>query len=88
MIAEIPCVESINRIRKRYYTGEEPVLVECDNLHTYICKYMRSSASGYKLACELIGSLLAYRWNVYTPDIAYVKIKGSDWPHFSSINLS
>ncbi len=55
----IPVLESVKAIEQQYRTGEEPVLVMCSDMNAYICKYMRSSAAAYKLACELIGSLMA-----------------------------
>lgn len=58
----------------RYSTGEQPVLVECDDMHNYICKYRRSVASGYKLVSELIGSIFASHWGIATPPIAFVDI--------------
>lgn len=75
----VPIVNSIRPIELQLNTGEEPVLVLCSDLHSYICKYMRSSASACKLACELIGSTLASCWNLPTPNIAFVLIKPDHW---------
>lgn len=85
---KIPYVSSINKIKRRYHTGEQPVLVECNDRNSYICKYMRSESPAYKLACELIGIILAKRWDICVPGTAFVAIKQSDWSHFSSINFS
>jgi hypothetical protein len=52
---KIPTLSSIKTIEQQYQTGENPVLVLCSDKNAYICKYMRSSGSAYKLACELIG---------------------------------
>lgn len=81
----LPTVYSAKRIEQQFRTGEEPVLVMCSDLSTYVCKYMRSSASAYKLACELIGARMAKAWNLSTPDIALVKILSSHW---AGVNLS
>jgi len=48
----VPVIESVKVIEHQYPTGEEPVLVMCSDMNAYICKYMRSSASAFKLACE------------------------------------
>lgn len=72
-------IDSVQRIEKQYPTGEEPVLVMCLDKNAYVCKYMRSSASAYKIACELIGSQMARAWQLETPDIAFVRIKASHW---------
>ena len=75
----IPTISSAKTIEQYFLTGEEPVLVMCSDLNMYVCKYMRSSASAYKLACELIGAEMAKIWKFYSPNIALVKIKPSHW---------
>lgn len=75
----IPSLKSIKPIERQYSTGEEPVLVLCSDMNSYICKYMRSSTSVYKLVCELTGSLMAKAWNSGTPNIAFVRIKPEHW---------
>ncbi len=85
----IPVLESVKAIEQQYRTGEEPVLVICSDMNAYICKYMRSSAAAYKLACELIGSLMAMAWQLETPDIAFVRIKSTHWAgRFTQHSLS
>ena len=85
----IPVLESVKAIEQQYRTGEEPVLVMCSDMNAYICKYMRSSAAAYKLACELIGSLMAMAWQLETPDIAFVRIKSAHWAgRFAQHSLS
>jgi hypothetical protein len=76
---KIPTLSSIKTIEQQYQTGENPVLVLCSDKNAYICKYMRSSGSAYKLACELIGSVMALTWNINTPSPAFVKIKQQHW---------
>lgn len=75
----IPFLESVKAIEYQYPTGEDPVLVMCSDKNAYICKYMRSSAAAFKLACELIGSEMAMAWRLETPDIAFVQIKPEHW---------
>lgn len=72
-------LNSVKPIERQFATGEEPVLVMCSDMNTYICKYMRSSASAYKLACEYIGSCLAQAWNLTTPSFAFVRIHENHW---------
>lgn len=76
----IPTLNSVKAIEQRYLTGEEPVLVVCSDRKSYICKYMRTSASAYKLVCELIGSRMAEAWELNTPNTAFVNIKPVHWP--------
>lgn len=72
-------LESIKAIEQQFRTGEEPVLVMCSDMNMYVCKYMRTSASAYKLACEWIGSQMARAWKIVTPDASFVRIKQSHW---------
>ena len=81
----IPTLYSAKRIEQQFHTGEEPVMVMCSDVKIYVCKYMRSSATAFKLACELIGAKLAMAWNLNTPDIALVNIRPAHW---EGINLS
>lgn len=76
-------VRSIKKVEHRYMTGEMPLLVTCSDYNAYICKYMRSSASAYKLACELIGHRFADIWKLNTPKTAFVMIKPDHWPALS-----
>jgi hypothetical protein len=64
----IQALYSAKRIEQQFHTGEEPVMVMCSDVNIYVCKYMRSSATAYKLACELIGAKLAKAWRLTTPD--------------------
>lgn len=70
----LPELTSTKNIDKRFYTGEEPVLVECDDRNAYICKYSRYSGSANKLVCELLGALLAKCWQLRNPKIALVRV--------------
>ena len=82
-------LESIKTIERQYLTGEEPVLVMCSDMNAYVCKYMRSSATAYKLACEVIGTQFADVWRLGTPESAFVRIKPEHWGrHSLSHNLS
>ncbi|MGM9698346.1 MAG: HipA family kinase [Prevotella sp.] len=74
-------VSSIKRVEHKYMTGEEPLLVTCSDLNAYICKYMRSSASAYKMVCELVGQHFADIWSLNAPKAALVMIKPSHWPN-------
>ena len=81
----IQTLYSAKRIEQQFHTGEEPVMVMCSDVNIYVCKYMRSSATAYKLACELIGAKLAKAWRLTTPDIALVNIRPAHW---EGINIS
>lgn len=74
-------LHSIKRIEKRYNTGEEPVLVACNNHNSYICKYSRYSGSANKLVCELLGAEFARTWGIDTPETAFVKVLPAHVPN-------
>ena len=64
MYMPLPILYSAKRIERQFNTGEQPVLVTCSDVNTYVCKYMRSSAAAYKLVCELIGAKMAKAWQL------------------------
>lgn len=74
-------LHSIKNIEKTYNTGEEPVLVACNDHNSYICKYTRYSGSANKLVCELMGAVFAKAWMLKTPEIAIVKVKQEHVPY-------
>lgn len=89
---EIPVLESVKSIERQFLTGENPVLVMCSDMNAYVCKYMRSSSTAYKLACELIGICMSDAWHLSSPNVAFVRIKPSHWagmmvPHVVSAPL-
>lgn len=75
-----PILNSIDAISKQYPTGETPVLVMCSDMNSYICKYIRNSASAQKLACELIGAKMTQVWELNAPPVSLVRIKPEHWP--------
>ena len=80
-----PRLHSAKRIEQQFHTGEEPVMVMCSDINIYVCKYMRSSAAAYKLACEFIGAKFATTWKLNSPDMVLVDIRAAHW---ETMNLS
>lgn len=80
VLMEILTANSIEPIEWQYSTGERPVLVECDDRCTYVCKYPYSQAVPYKLVSEFVGSIMARCWRLNTPETAFVNIQKSHWP--------
>lgn len=85
---KIPELNSIKSIERQYETGERPVLVTCSDKNAYICKYMRSSASAYKLASEFIGANMISYWNIRSPKFAFVKIEPAHWANINTSHSS
>lgn len=75
----IPTLYSAKRIEQQFQTGEEPVMVMCSDINTYVCKYMRTSSMAYKLVCEFVGAKLAASWQMNTPETALVVIRPAHW---------
>lgn len=78
-MSEVPIIRSIAQIEKQYNTGELPVLVNCSDGEAYICKYVRSSGSAFKLANELIGAMMARQWELTSPAFAFIMIEPEHW---------
>lgn len=81
---------SIRPIKHQYSTGEEPVLVDCSDQKTRVCKYSRSSGSAYKLVCELVGAKMSEGWLLGCPKVDFVSVKRAHIPdnvspHFFSL---
>lgn len=72
-------LNSISVIERQFNTGEMPVLVKCSDGNAYICKYMRSTGSAFKLANELIGAMMVREWGIQSPDFSFVKIQPEHW---------
>lgn len=75
----IPIVYSIKAVERQYSTGEEPILVLCSDKSEYICKYAKANGAAFKLASEMIGSLLAQSWGLKTPPTAFVNLRPGHW---------
>jgi len=68
-------IETYHTIRKSetiYSSGNFPILVECNDLNTWICKHGRTSPR--LLFNELIGSSFAKIWGIPTPDFSLIEV--------------
>lgn len=80
-------LSSIRLISHQFHTGEEPVVVECSDMRTRVCKYPRMSGSAYKLACEVIGEAMARVCGLNAPSCDLVLIKRMHVPSTISPHL-
>lgn len=74
-----PRLHSAKRIEQQFHTGEEPVMVMCSDINIYVCKYMRSSAAAYKLACEFIGAKFATTCANLMYDVVHEQLVSIDY---------
>lgn len=57
-------------------TGNEPILILCDDFNHYVCKYNRVPGSrANKLINEYIAGSFAQYWNLKVPDFILVRVK-------------
>jgi len=69
--------ESIETIKKKFRTsGSSPVLVLCDDLEYYVCKYDNT----LKLFNELVGASFLQLWNIPVPPFSVVNILSEHVP--------
>ena len=50
-------IQSVQVIQKVYDTGDNPVLVECNDLNSYVCKHNRGQKVATKLFAEIFERL-------------------------------
>lgn len=82
-------LNSISVIERQFNTGEMPILVKCSDGNAYICKYMRSTGSAFKLVNELIGANMVEEWGILSPDFSFIKIEPEHWTNiFTHHSLS
>ena len=60
--------------------GSRPVLITCDDMNAYVCKYISSTNSGLKLAYEYIAASFLKLWGLNVPDFALVNISRDHIP--------
>lgn len=66
---------SIQNIKLVYDTGDNPVLVECNDLIDYICKHNRGQKQAYKLFSEWMSHAFLEAMEVAVPTKALVEVK-------------
>lgn len=65
-------LQTIEGIHRQFYgTGMEPLLVTCNDMQDWICKYSRFPNC---LVKEYIGSAFAKYWNIKTPDTCFITV--------------
>lgn len=78
---------SIQTADKKFDTGgSQPVLVTCNDLNSYVCKYNRWSGAAYKLMCEYLGASFLKLWELNVPDFATISVKREHIPQEYNLN--
>ncbi len=66
---------SIQEIKQIYSTGDNPVLVECNDLRDYVCKHNRGALPAYKLFAEWLVHSFLEELNIRVATKQLVEIK-------------
>lgn len=69
---------TISKTGKIFNSGNNPILVECEDFNTWVCKHGRMSPG--LLLNELIGSSFARSWNLPTPNFCLIEVSEHHLP--------
>ncbi len=64
--------QTIEKSKRIFDTGNSPILVLCNDLNEWVCKYDPSSKSLFN---EVLASKFAEIWEIQTPPICLIKVK-------------
>lgn len=70
--------QSFFKSERVFTTGDNPLLVTCDDLTDWVCKHGRMSSS--TLFNEVLGSRFAELWNLRTPPISLIEVSREHLP--------
>jgi hypothetical protein len=65
--------------------GSRPVLITCNDMNDYVCKYNIGPGAATRLACEFISASFLKIWGIKVPDFALVNISREHIP--SNFNI-
>lgn len=71
-------LNTIHEPEKIFETAGKPMLVTCNDLELWVCKYYRDSN---KLVNELLGSKFAECWNLKTPEVGLINVNVDHVPN-------
>jgi len=68
-------LQSIEQVEKVYPTGCSPLLVHCNNLEYYVCKYNTTRGAANLLFREYVSAFFLKLWELQVPDFAFVHLQ-------------
>ena len=78
-------LQTIEEAHKLFRTsGSSPLLVTCNDLRDWVCKYDRSSKNLFN---ELIAAKFAEIWGIRTPEIALIQVRKEHVPAYRFPNI-
>jgi hypothetical protein len=69
-------LKSIAKIKRVYDTGQNPVLVSCDDMEEYVCKHSRGGKPSYVLFAEWLVYQMMVSLDVELAPVSFVKVEG------------
>ncbi len=66
--------------------GSRPVLLTCNDMNDYVCKYNTGIGPALRLMCEYIGASYLKLWGLNVPDFALVSVNRDHIPSEYNIN--
>lgn len=66
--------------------GSRPVLLTCNDMNSYVCKYNTGNGAAVRLMCEYIGASFLKLWGLNVPDFASVSVNRDHIPSDYHIN--
>lgn len=68
-------LHSIQEILKVYNTGDQPILVQCNDLNDYVCKHSKGQRSCKSLFAEYFAYHCLDTFEVKLPSCAFIQVK-------------
>lgn len=76
----IQTLQSIEQVEIVFDTGDKPVLVHCDDMNFYVCKYNRTTGSANLLFREFICASFLKLWGLKVPNFCFVYLQSHHNP--------
>lgn len=76
-------VQSIEQVDVVFPTGEMPLLVHCNDLEYYVCKYNKTGGASNLLFREYVAASFLKLWQLQAPDFALVTLQ----PHHNPTSI-
>lgn len=66
--------------------GSRPILMTCNDMNDYVCKYNTGNGPALRLMCEYLGASYLKLWGLNVPDFALVSVNRNHIPSEYNIN--
>ena len=66
-------LQSIQTANRQYQTGDAPILILCNDMQDYVCKYALNG-NATNLLCEYLAASFLKLWELPVPDFCFVQV--------------